>query len=208
PDLIISDVMMPVMDGYTLTKKLKEHVGTSHIPVVLLTARADSKDKIEGLVTGADDYLTKPFDGKELAVRIDNLISIRQKLRERIRQQVLLEPSSAEAMSMDEAFIKKAVTLVENHLADSELNVEWLSDEMAMSRMHLHRKLKALTDQSPSEFIRSIRLKRAHQLIGQRSATVTEIAFEVGFNNLSYFSKCFKEEYGLLPSELEEKSSN
>ncbi|MEQ9376202.1 MAG: response regulator [Imperialibacter sp.] len=208
PDLIISDVMMPVMDGYTLTKKLKEHVGTSHIPVVLLTARADSKDKIEGLVTGADDYLTKPFDGKELAVRIDNLISIRQKLRERIRQQVLLEPSSAEAMSMDEAFIKKAVALVENHLADSELNVEWLSEEMAMSRMHLHRKLKALTDQSPSEFIRSIRLKRAHQLIGQRSATVTEIAFEVGFNNLSYFSKCFKEEYGLLPSELEEKSSN
>ncbi|WP_339785756.1 hybrid sensor histidine kinase/response regulator transcription factor [uncultured Imperialibacter sp.] len=208
PDLIISDVMMPVMDGYTLTKKLKEHVGTSHIPVVLLTARADSEDKIEGLVTGADDYLTKPFDGKELAVRIDNLINIRQKLRERIRQQVLLEPSSVEAMSMDETFIRKAVALLEKHLADSELNVEWLSDEMSMSRMHLHRKLKALTDQSPSEFIRSIRLKRAHQLIRQRSATVTEIAFEVGFNNLSYFSKCFKEEYGLLPSELEEKSSH
>ncbi len=206
PDLVISDVMMPIMDGFELTSKLKTDIKTSHIPVILLTAKAGSEDKIEGLETGADDYLTKPFDGKELIARINNLIKVRQTLWERISKELMMQPASVTVPSMEENFITQVIEEIEEHMSDSELSVEKLSDAMAMSRIHLHRKLKALTDQSASQFIRTIRLKRAKQLLEQKSATVTEIAYEVGFNNISYFAKCFKEQFGVLPSEFEVES--
>ena len=203
PDLIVSDLMMPKVDGLELTSKIKKDVRTSHIPVILLTAKAESKDKISGLETGADDYLTKPFEGKELIARINNLIKVRVTLWERISRELAMKPSDVSEPSLEEQFISKVVSSIEQHISDPEFSVERLSDLMAMSRIHLHRKLKAITDQSASHFIRSIRLKRAKQLLEQNSATITEIAYQVGFNNISYFSKCFKEEFGALPSEFE-----
>ena len=206
PDLVVSDVMMPEMDGFELTNHLKTDQKTSHIPVILLTAKAGGEDKIEGLETGADDYLTKPFDGKELVARINNLIKLRQQLRDRFSKEIMLEPAAIAAPSIEEKFIKQLIDSIEGHMSDPDLSVEKLSDMMAMSRIHLHRKLKALTDQSASQFIRTIRLKRAKQLLAQKSATVTEIAYQVGFNNISYFAKCFREQFGVLPSEFEVES--
>ena len=192
PDLVVSDVMMPEMDGFELTGRLKTDIKTSHIPVILLTAKAGTDNKIEGLETGADDYLTKPFDGKELIARIKNLIKILSTLWERISRELTMQPSSISVPTMEEKFIVEVVNFVEDHISNAELSVEKLSDHMAMSRIHLHRKLKALTDQSASQFIRTIRLKRAKQLLEQKSATVTEIAYQVGFNNISYFRQVFQ----------------
>ena len=203
PDLVVSDVMMPEMDGFEMTKLLKTDVITSHVPVILLTAKAESEDKIGGLELGADDYLTKPFDGKELIARINNLIKVRSTLWERISRELAMKPAPVSEPSMEEKFISEVVAKIETHMDDPAFSVEKLSEEMAMSRIHLHRKLKATTGQSASHFIRQVRLRRARQLLEQNSATVTEIAYQVGFNNMSYFAKCFKEEFGLLPSEFE-----
>ena len=201
PDLIISDVMMPKMDGVELCEKLKKDQRTSHIPVILLTAKVDKQSKLAGLEIGADDYLAKPFDSEELLILLKNRIEQRQKLRERFSKEITLQPKDITITSADERFLQQALDIVEQHMGDFNFNVKMLREEMGISRMQLQRKIKALTDQSPVEFIRVLRLKRAAQLISQRKDNISQITYEVGFNNLSYFAKCFKEHFGQSPSQ-------
>ena len=201
PDLVITDLMMPRMDGVELCKRLKSDERTSHIPVIMLTAKAAIENKIEGLETGADAYMTKPFNMQELQTRLKSLIEQRKMLRERFTRETDIGPSDIAVTSVDEKFLKKAIKIIEDNLGDCDFDVTALTGEIGMSRMQLFRKLKALTNQSPSEFIRTIRLKRAAQLIKKKFGNVAEITYEVGFNNLSYFAKCFRELYGVPPSE-------
>jgi signal transduction histidine kinase/ligand-binding sensor domain-containing protein/DNA-binding response OmpR family regulator len=200
PDLIISDIMMPKMDGIELCRRIKTDERTSHIPVILLTAKADVEAKIEGLETGADDYITKPFDARELQVRVRNLIEQRKRLRERFHRNATLKPKDITVTSMDERFLQRALEAIEMHMSDGEFDVAEFCRAVGMSRMNLHRKLRAITGQSTSEFIRILRLNRAAQLLTQKFGNVTEVAYEVGFSNPSYFTECFKKQFGQLPS--------
>jgi signal transduction histidine kinase/DNA-binding response OmpR family regulator len=202
PDLILSDVMMPRMDGMALCHKLKGDEKTSHIPVVLLTAKASGESKVEGLETGADDYIIKPFEARELQVRIKNLIDGRKKLQDHYSRQITLQPAAIEISSADERFLQKAMQVVEAHMADASFGVEEFGEELCMSRMQLFRKLKALTNQSPGDFIKQMRLKRAAYLLSKGSGTIAEISYKAGFNSPSYFTKCFVEQYGKTPSEF------
>ncbi|MEE9463237.1 MAG: response regulator [Bacteroidales bacterium] len=201
PDIIITDLMMPRMDGVELCKKLKTDERTSHIPVIMLTAKATVESRIEGLETGADAYMTKPFNMQELQTRLKSLIEQRKILRERFSKETDLGPSDIAVTSVDEKFLNKAIQIIEDNLGDCDFDVTAMTGEIGMSRMQLFRKLKALTNQTPSEFIRTIRLKRGAQLLKKNFGNVAEITYEVGFNNLSYFAKCFRELYGVSPSE-------
>jgi len=201
PDLIITDLMMPKMDGIELCRLLKTHLSTSHIPVIMLTAKAGMANKIEGLETGADDYLTKPFDGMELMVRIKNLIKQRQTLRELFaHREAQLDPKKVTVTSIDQKFLESVLVLLEQKFSDPSFGVPEMQAALAMSKTQLHRKLKALTNEAPGELLRNFRLKRAAKLLLQKADSVTQIAYIVGFNNLSYFAKCFKELYGVSPS--------
>ncbi len=194
--------MMPVMDGFAMAEKLKRDERTSHIPVILLTAKAGQQHKLEGLQTGADDYLLKPFDAKELLTRIQNLINQRKLLRKKFSGDILLKPSEVSVNSADENFLTKVMEAIETNMQEEDFGVEQLAKAVAMSRSQLHRKLIALTGQSPSEVLRTTRLLRAKELLVKKAATPSEIAFKVGFNSHTYFSKCFKEEFGVSPSEI------
>ncbi|MEJ2544948.1 MAG: response regulator, partial [Calditrichaceae bacterium] len=202
PDLIISDVMMPEMDGYQLTDILKNDLLTSHIPIILLTAKDTDDDRIEGLKTGADAYMAKPFNAKELAVRVHNLIESRAKLKKTIRQELLLEPKKIEKVSLDDEFLQKINDVIQKNMSDPHFGVEMLLRDFPLSQRQFTRKLQALTGHSPVQLIRLMRLKRAKQLFDQNAGTVSQIAFEAGFNNLSYFTKCFRDQFGHLPSEF------
>ena len=202
PDLIISDVMMPEMDGYELCRKIKTDELTSHIPVILVTARTTIEDKIGGLEMGADDYIFKPFDSLELETRVKNLIVQRKKLRERFHEEIIVQPAKITVTSADHIFLQKVISIFEKHIADQHFETQVLADEVGMSRMNLHRKIKAITGQTPGQFISTMRLKRAAQLIKDHAGNVTEVAYDVGFNSLSYFARCFKAEFGVLPSEF------
>ena len=202
PDLVISDVMMPRLDGFQFCEALKTNAKTSHIPVILLTAKAGEENKLAGLETGADDYLIKPFSAKELHARVRNLIELRRKLRERFRREGLLQLREIVVTSVEETFLQKLMQVAEQHLADEDFDLDVLRRELNMGQKQLYRKIKALTGQTPTDFIRTLRLRRAKQLLEQHARTISEIAFQVGFNNLSYFSKCFREEFGQLPSEF------
>ena len=204
PDLIISDVMMPKKDGYEVCSVLKQDQKTSHIPIILLTAKSDSEDKITGLKTRADDYVTKPFVPGELLVRIENLIESRVQLREKYKQEGVLRPKDITVNSVDEKFLTRLVEIVEENLGNEKFGVEQLGDALNMSRSQLHRKLTALLDQGPNQFIRTFRLQRAYDLLKQNSATTAEIAYQVGFSSPSYFTKCFHEQFGYTPSEIHE----
>jgi DNA-binding response OmpR family regulator len=206
PDLVISDVMMPRLDGYQLCEALKTDEHTCHIPVILLTAKAGEESKLAGLETGADDYLVKPFNSRELQLRAHNLIDQRRKLRERFRREGLLQPREVVMPSIEEAFLQKLMAVLEENLAEEEFGVEQLSEALHIGRRQLLRKLRSLTGQPPVELIRSVRLQRARQLLEQKAGNVSEVAYMVGFNNLSYFAKAFREEFGILPSELGSKS--
>lgn len=208
PDLIITDLMMPRMDGVDLCRKLKTDERTSHIPIILLTAKANIESRIAGLETGADDYLTKPFHQQELLTRVRNLIQQRKLLRERFRKELILQPREMALTSVDERFLDRVVTLVETHLEDPDFSVRAFREELGMSKTQIHRKLTALTDQAPGEFIRTYRLKRAAQLLAAHHENVSQIAFAVGFNNLSYFAKCFKEQFGVSPSQYAAQAPN
>lgn len=201
PDLIVSDVMMPVMDGFALCRQIKTDEYTCHIPVILLTAKAAEENKLEGLETGADDYLIKPFNKSELKIRVKNLIEQRERLRRRFANEASLNPAKVTVSSMDEKFLQRAIEIVKSHLTDESFNVDLFAQEIGMSRQHLNRKLKAVTDFPTRDFVRYIRLKQAAVLLKNNSATVTEIAYEVGFTNPSYFTECFKKQFGCLPSE-------
>lgn len=202
PDLIISDIMMPEMDGYKLCEKIKTTELTSHVPVILLTAKADRESRLTGLETGADDYLPKPFDADELKLIVHNHIEARNKMKEKFGREVTLEPQDITISSFDERFIKKVLDIIEQHMDDENFSIEELSREAGYSNMHLYRKIKALSGQTPSQFLRTIRLKRAAALLMNASDNITQIAFSVGFSSLSYFNKCFKEQFGITPSKF------
>lgn len=201
PDVIVTDVMMPKMDGMELTKQLRSDQRTSHIPILLLTARDDGATKIKGFETGAEQYLIKPFQVGELIARVNSLISQRDLLRQKFSREVVLQPESVSMNDRDAEFLQHLIRVIEANLENENFSVEFLQKEIGMSRMQLHRKLKGLVGQSASEFIRSIKLKRAAQLLRQSDLQVTEVAYRSGFNHLSYFAKCFKEQYGMPPSE-------
>jgi signal transduction histidine kinase/DNA-binding response OmpR family regulator len=203
PDLIISDVMMPEMDGITMTSKLKADVRTSHIPLILLTAKSTEDSKLHGLSTGADDYLTKPFNKNELLLKVRNSITRQQKLREKLRADLISTAPKVSVLSADEQFLDKVKGCILARLSDEQLSVESLAEEIGMSRVQLYRKVTALTGLSVNELIRKLRLQRAAQLLEQKWGPVSQVAYEVGFSNLSYFSKVFKEEFNILPSEYE-----
>lgn len=208
PDLVITDLMMPKMDGMELCRKLKENVITSHIPIIILTAKDTLIDKISGLQTGADDYVPKPFNMNELKARIANLIDQRKKLRERFSREITLEPSDITITPVDEKFINKAIEIVEKHMKDEQFSLVMFRQEMNLSRSTLSRKISALTGQSPTEFIRTIRLKRAAKLLEQNFGNISEVSFEVGLNNISYFNRSFKKLYGISPTEFTKKTRN
>ncbi len=204
PDIIISDVMMPGIDGFQFCDKIKTDQKTSHMPVILLTARASRESKLEGLETGADDYLTKPFDAEELSVRVKNLLTQRQRLWDRFRHDLSVQPKEITITSLDEKLLQQALAIVEMNIANTDFQIDDFCSEMGMSRSTLNRKLRALTGLSSNQFIRTVRLKRASQLLANKSATVVEIAYEVGFNNPSYFAECFRAQFGKSPSEYVE----
>ncbi len=207
PDLVISDIMMPNMDGYTLCKELKTNIKTNHIPVILLTAKASFENKLEGLETGADDYLIKPFNTEELKARVKNLIKIRKQIREKFQTEILLKPANIIVPSGQKVFIERLTKIIEEHIEEETFNVEILCKEIAMSRAQLHRKIKAITNQSTSEFIRTFRLQRAADLIKQNAGNMAEIAYKVGFNSQAYFTKTFQEFYGCTPKEFSRRNS-
>jgi signal transduction histidine kinase/ligand-binding sensor domain-containing protein/DNA-binding response OmpR family regulator len=203
PDLIISDVMMPEMDGITLSKKVKQHININHIPIILLTARSKSEDRIEGLEAGADAYMVKPFNADLLKTTVSNLINNRKRLKNRFssEKQVDEQIAKIEKKSNDEILMEKVMRTINGHLDDPMLNVEMLAANTGMSRVHMHRKLKELTNQSARDFIRNIRLKQAAALLPEKKLTISEIAYTTGFSSTSHFSNSFKELYGVSPTE-------
>jgi len=205
PDLIVSDIMMPVMDGLELCRKIKTDNRTSHVPVILLTAKTTDQQKYEGLETGADDYITKPFNFEVLEIRIKNLIEQRKKLRQSFQQNLELQPSEIAITSLDDKFLKKIKDITEGNMHELNFSVEKLSTEFGISRAHLYNKLVALTGKTPIEYIRILRIRRAAQLLEKSQLTVMEIAYKVGFNDPRYFTKHFKSEYKMTPSQYAKK---
>lgn len=208
PDLLVSDVMMPEMNGYQLCGQIKSQKTTSHIPVVLLTAKTHTDNRVEGLGAGADAYLAKPFQARELLAQLHNLLAQRQQLRERYKEEFLLHPAPSEELSMDEQFLVKIRSLIESNLDNEQFGVELMADEMAMSRRNLTRKVKALTGLPPAKLLRNFRLEKALELMQKRSATLREIALRTGFGSASYFTNCFKSHYGKSPREYLESLSS
>lgn len=202
PDILISDVMMPEMDGIELCAMVKGTRETAHIPVILLTARAHVTDRLEGLKTGADVYLAKPFHEEELLTHLHNLLQSREQLREKYRRELLLAPSAPTTNSMEDQFLQAVRQLMDTHLGNEHFGVSQMAAELAMSRKTLHRKLSAMTGQSPNQFIRTFRLEAARQMLQNKTGPIGEIAFMTGFGSHSYFTKCFVEAFGMQPSEV------
>lgn len=200
PDLVVTDIMMPGMNGIDLCRKIKNDPRVSHTPVILLTARTAEEQKLEGFESGAEDYITKPFSFEILQSRIRNLILQRENLQKEFPRRIDVKASNVQITSLDEKLISKALKVVESRLSDADFTVEELARELGMSRVHLYKKLQALTGKSPIEFIRTLRLQHAAQLLEKSQLTVSEIAYKVGFNNPKYFARYFKEEYKMLPS--------
>ena len=201
PDVIISDILMPDVDGYEFCRRIKKDEKTSHIPVLLLTALHSKEHEIEGLSCGADDYITKPFDISILQTKVENMLQVRMSLKEKYTSQIILKPSDITITSPDERFLRKAIEVVERNISNSDLDIEQFATEVGVSRMQLYRKFNALTNMTVKEFIRSIRLKRAAQLLLEKKLTITEIAYAVGFRDLSHFRKSFHHEYSMSASE-------
>ncbi len=217
PDLIVSDIKMPKMNGFVLCSKIKQNVQTSHIPVILLTSQTADKNRTDGYDFGADDYIEKPFDIYLLRTRIANLIQTRNKLKEKFSHEIYLQPKNVPVTPEDERFLNHVIQIVDEHIEDSEFHVSRLGNEIGLGRVQLYRKIKALTDSTPNDLIRTLRLKRAAQLLETSKLTVFEITYRVGFKDPSYFCKCFRNQYGSSPAEYarihqiqlnEEKSSN
>ncbi len=201
PDLIICDVMMPEMNGIEATSLLKSDVRTSHIPVIMLTARTSMEHQLEGIEVGADLYVTKPFNLLHLETCVRKLIETRKKLRERFSNDISINPDDLKISTIDETFLRKAIDLTYKHLDDENFSIEQFGSEIFLSRSQLHRKLTALTNQTPSEFVRTIRLKRAAQLLIANKLSIADIAYQTGFNSPAYFTKCFKSYFNIVPSE-------
>lgn len=204
PDLVICDVMMPVMDGLELTEQLKTNTATSHIPVIMLTAKTLEEHRVEGYEHGADSYITKPFHSKVLLARIENLLRQRQLLKNLYQgtKEAEKEISEAHLEDRDKQFLKQLQAIIQQNLSDSEFGVEDMGQQIGLSRVQLYRKVKAMTGSSVVDLLRKARLAKAWRLLETRSMSVSEVAYEVGFSAPSYFTKCFKEEYGMLPGDV------
>ena len=204
PDLVICDVMMPVMDGLEFTKQLKTNTATSHIPVIMLTAKNLEEHRAEGYEHGADSYITKPFHSKVLLARIENLLRQRQLLKNLYQgtKEAEKEISEAHLENRDKQFLKQLQAIIQKNLSDSEFGVEDMGQQIGLSRVQLYRKVKAMTGSSVVDLLRKARLAKARRLLETRSMSVSEVAYEVGFSAPSYFTKCFKEEYGMLPGDV------
>jgi len=207
PDLVISDVMMPGMDGYGLCRSLRASPDTDFLPVILLTAKADTEHKVEGLSEGADDYVVKPFEMEELEARVANLIASRRRLRERFGsnggepgESLQLHAAAREVTSADAAYLERLRTAIEERLSDESFGVAQLAEAMGQDRSHMYRRVRSLLDETPTDLIRRLRLERASQLLAGESGTVAEVGYAVGFNSVSYFCKCFRDAYGITPS--------
>lgn len=200
PDLVITDLMMPRVDGITLCKRLKTNIQTSHIPIILLTARTSDEAKIESYEAGADSYISKPFNFDVLMIRIRKLIEQQESRKALFHKTIEVTPGSITITSLDEALVQKALQCVEENMDNSDYSVENLSRDLGLSRVHLYRKLQSITGQTPIDFIRSIRLKRAAQYLCGSQLNISEIADLTGFNTLKYFNKHFKEEFGMTPT--------
>ena len=210
PDLVISDIMMPEMDGITLCKKIKQNVNINHIPVILLTAKGKPEDYAEGIDTGADAYMVKPFNVEILRKTVSNLISNRKLLKNKFsgmqQQEEKLEMLNIKPA--DEILMEKIMKVINDNLAEPTLDVEMLAKSVGLSRVHLYRKLKALTNLSTRDFIRNIRIQQAAKLLQDRRMNISDIAYSVGFNNLAHFSNSFKEQFGISPKEYMQKYGN
>ena len=207
PDLIISDIMMPGVDGFELCRTLKTDIKTSHIPVILLSAKASEESIVHGLETGADDYITKPFSIQILLARIKNLIDLRRQLQLNIDREMTLQPAKISVSTIDKEFMKELKSAIKENLSDPDFNVEHLAKKLHMGRTTIYRKILAITGETPTDFIRSCRLKRGAELLKSNFGTVLEVAFEVGFSNTSYFTKCFKNKFHQLPSTYQASES-
>lgn len=206
PDLIVSDVMMPNMDGIELCEKIKSNIKTSHIPVILLTAKVDLETKYKGIETGADDFIPKPFEIEYLSLRIKNLLHSREELRKLFKNSSYLEPSAVTVTSIDERFLTTLKLAIEKNMSKTDFSITSLESEMGMSHANFYRKIKGLTGQSGQELVQIMRMKRAHQVLSEnKGLRVAEVAYLVGFTNPKYFSKCFKEAFGYPPSDLKQQ---
>jgi len=203
PDLVISDIMMPEMDGNELCSKIKGNPGTSHIPVILLTAKSRDEDQLEGLEMGADAYVMKPFNMDILRRTIVNLIHTHQMLRLKYGRNDQLEEQvdKVKMKSPDDQLLERVMKVINKNISNSDLSVDAIAEEVGISRVHLHRKMKELTGQTPHDFIRNIRLKQAANLLASRNMNITEVMYACGFNNAASFSTIFKKFYGMSPRE-------
>jgi signal transduction histidine kinase/ligand-binding sensor domain-containing protein/AraC-like DNA-binding protein len=206
PDLIITDIRLPGMDGIEVCRDIKSNLKTSHIPVIILTAMRGDEDRLAGLESGADAFMVKPFFMKEIRSRINNILNTRKQLREKYSRQFYLSPGEITLNSYDEKLMQKIMKVIEKYIGEPSLTVDFLGEKVGLSRVHLYRKLKALTDMSPSEFIKSIRMKRAADILAKDKVSITEAGYMVGFQDLNYFSKTFRKTYGCSPSEYAERS--
>lgn len=204
PDIIVSDIMMPIMDGIELCKLLKNNIKTSHIPIILLTAKDSIQNKEDGYSVGADSYLTKPFSASLLLCRINNLMEAQKRMAIHLESDIMYLKKSKELNDslnkLDNEFLQQMTSLIEENLSSQKIDITYLSDKMCMSSSNLYRKMKALTGLSTNEFVRKIKLKNAERLLLEGKYSISEVAFMVGMNSVVYFRACFKEEYGLAPS--------
>jgi YesN/AraC family two-component response regulator len=207
PDLIISDVMMPEMDGFEFCRRVKNNILTSHIPVILLTAKSSAESQIEGFEAGADAYIPKPFRIDQLIASANSIIENRIRLREKFNSGKIVSHQNIKNTA-DDKFLQKVIDLINTNMVEQDFGVSELGKEIGISRVHLHRKLKAIANLSPNEFIRNIRLQKAGELLLNQDYNVSEVCFKVGFNSPAYFSSCFKQYYQLSPTEFIERSNN
>ncbi|MEJ5263536.1 MAG: ATP-binding protein, partial [Ignavibacterium sp.] len=204
PELIVSDIMMPKLSGFKLCEKIKTNEVTSHIPVILLTAKAAKEDKLSGYELGADEYLMKPFDTDELKSRIKNLIIQRKRLQEHSRIKGFTEIDTLKITPVDKKFLEKCVEIINQHISDSEFSVDLFAEELSLSHSGLQKKILSLTGETPSDLLRKIRLNKAAELIKNKFGNISEIALEVGYNNPAHFSEAFKKQFGVTPSQYQQ----
>jgi len=207
PSLIVADIMMPVMDGLEMSRRIRRNIPTSTIPIILLTAKDDKTTELESINLNVDAFISKPFDPEILLSRIEQLLKSKQQLEDKLRIETIAAPKAIEATSPDEKFLSEITTIIEDKIADPDLNVNALSDISGVGSKQIYRKIKQLTGLSPVEFIRSVRLKKAAMLLSQNKFSIAEVMYMVGFSNRSYFSKSFQAEFGKTPREFMESES-
>ena len=200
PDIIVTDVVMPNVDGYAFVKKVKEDIKTCHIPIIMLTAKHTNDHIISGFESGVDAYIAKPFDTNVLLSQISRLIKNRELIHQKYKQQNFMVEVTTHNLSRDDIFLNNVKKLLEKNISNAGFNVSELSEEMQMSTTQLYRKIKSLTNYSPVEFMRITRLHKAHDLLAQKNYSIKEVCYLTGFNNFSYFVKCFREYFGVTPA--------